>query len=303
MLQRGFTTEPGGEQVWVFDKRTGKSFTSSIRAMAAERGYYDLEGSAALDAVMNKADGLASSIINKIRDRRSIAGLNDEDRGMLAVFVTLQLLRTRGYQEGTRHIKQSLHAILAEKTDGAMLPGWEKELTADQLRVEYLATIPKFTAEFACHIVTKNLLLFRTNPNLPFCISDNPVALHNSMNPGDGIRGTRGLAVKGIEIYLPISSELTMAFICPSVGQWYESCRDELWSRGGFISQHIHEFLQARDTGRALTLKPEGVRFQNSLQARNAERFVISPVNNFSDAADMVANYPDARTGPRATAQ
>jgi hypothetical protein len=303
MLQRGFTTEDGGEQVWVFDKRTGKSFTSSIRAMAAERGYYDLGGSAALDAVMNKADGLASSIINKIRDRRSIAGLNDDDRGMLARFVTLQMLRTRGFQEQKRHAAHSFIAKLAEKTDGAMMPGWETELTEEQLRKEYLATIPKFAQEFVGHIDTKDLLLFKTERDLPFCISDNPVALHNSMNPGDGIRGTRGLAVKGIEIYLPISSELTLAFICPSVGQWYESCRDELWSRGGFISEHIHEFLQARDTGRALNLKPESVRFQNSLQARNAERFVISPVNNFSDAADMVANYPDARSGPRATAQ
>jgi hypothetical protein len=252
---------------------------------------------------MNRADGFASRIINKIRDRRSLACLSRDDRGMLAGFVTLQLLRTRGYQEGMRHIAQSLAAKIAEKSDGATLPGWDEQRMDEILREEYLRTIPLFTGEFLEHFLDKDLLLFRTAPNLPFCISDNPVALNNTMNPGDGIRGTLGLAVRGIEMYLPISSELTLAYICPSVGEQNEAIRDELLHWGGFISEHAHNYLQARDSGRALTLEPDNVRFQNSLQARNAERFVISPVNNFADAADMVANDPDTRTGPRASAR
>lgn len=302
MLLRGFSTTPDSEQVWVFDKRTGKAFTTGIRAIAAEEGYYDLGDSAIIDAAMNRTDAFASRIIGEIRSRRSLAGISRDDRDMLAGFVVIQLLRTRGFQEGMRHMAEGLATAIAKKA-GTMPPGWDEELANQEwLREEYLRVIPQFTGDFLPHLLDKDLLLFRTDAGLPFCISDNPVALNNTINTGDGIRGTLGLAVRGIEIYLPISSELTLAYICRSVGERYETIRDELWRLGGFISEDAHNYLQARDIGKALKLGPENVRFQNSLQARNAERFVISPVNEFADAADMIANHPDARVGPRATA-
>jgi hypothetical protein len=300
MLQRGFTTTKDSEQVWVFDKRTGNAFVSGIRNIAAERGYYDLGGCAILDAAMNRVDDLAARIINRIRDRSSLAGVTLDDKGILAGSVVVQLLRTRGHQEHTRHVAQILLKKLTEMSDG-ISPGMEAEFSEEQLREEYLGRIPKFTGDFLPHLLNKDLMLFGTNRNVPFCISDNPVALNNTLNPGDGIRGTLGLAVPGIEVYLPISSELTLAYMCPSVGQQYEEIRNKLWRLGGFIKEDAYTFLLARDTGKPLMLKADNVRFQNSLQARNAERFVISSVNEFADVAHMVERDPEARFGPRAT--
>ena len=303
MLLRGFTTTPDVEQVWVFDKRTGKTFPTAIRNIAAERGYYDLGGSAVLDAAMNRADAIAAGILNSIRTRHSLSGLNRDDRGMLAGIVVMQLLRTRGYQEQTKHLVQTVKTKVREK--GELSPALEaqfSELSDERLREEYLRLIPQFTGDYLPHLVDKDLLLYETPRNVPFCICDNPVVLNNTLNPGDGIRGTLGLAVPGIEIYLPISSELTLAYMCPSIGQQNEEIRDRLWYLGGFISESAHTYLRARDTGKPMLLNPENVRFQNSLQARNAERFVISSVNQFADVADLVENNPDARFGPRATA-
>lgn len=303
MLLRGFTTTPDGEQVWVFDKRTGKTFSTAIRNIAAERGYYDLGGSAVLDAAMNRADAIAAQILNGIRNRYSLSGLNRDDRGMLASIVVMQLLRTRGYQEQTKHLVQTVKTKVREK--GELSPALEaqfSELSEERLREEYLRLIPQFTGDFLPHLLDKDLLLFKTLRNVPFCISDNPVVLNNTLNPGDGIRGTLGLGVPGIEIYLPISSELTLAYMCPSIGKQNEEIRDQLWGLGGFISESAHGYLRARDTGKPMLLNPENVRFQNSLQARNAERFVISSVNEFADVADLVEKNPDARFAPRATA-
>ncbi|HET8888931.1 MAG TPA: DUF4238 domain-containing protein [Candidatus Angelobacter sp.] len=241
MLQRGFTTTKDSEQVWVFDKRTGNAFISGIRNIAAERGYYDLGGSAILDAAMNRADDLAARIINRIRDRSSLAGVTLDDRGMLAGIVVMQLLRTRGHQEHTRHVAQMLLKKLTEMSDG-ISPAMEAEFSEQQLREEYLGRIPKFTGDFLPHLLNKDLMLFGTNRNVPFCISDNPVALNNMLNPGDGIRGTLGLAVPGIEIYLPISSELTLAYMCPSVGQQYEEIRNKLWRLGGIYQGRCLHF-------------------------------------------------------------
>jgi threonine dehydrogenase-like Zn-dependent dehydrogenase len=41
--------------------------------------------------------------------------------------------------------------------------------------------------------------------------------LANNFNPGDDIRGTLGFAVEGIEVYLPISHELTLGCLCPTI--------------------------------------------------------------------------------------
>jgi hypothetical protein len=300
MLLRGFTTTPDSEQVWVFDKRTSKTFSTAVRNIAAERGYYDLGDSAVLDAMMNRADDITAGIINRIRERHSLAGLSRDDREVLAAFVVMQMLRTRGNQEYTRHLVQITAKKIAEMT-GTIHPAMEAVLAGPRLREEYLRRIPESTGDYLPHLLNKDLLLFKTYCTVPFCISDNPVALNNTFNRGDRIWGTLGLAVPGIEIYLPISSELTLAYICRSVGEKNEEIRDKLWRLGGFISEDVYIFLQARDTGKPMILKPDNVKFQNSLQAWNAERFVISSVNEFADAAHMIEIDPNARFGPRAT--
>src|SRR5690242_15452807 len=108
MLLRGFTTGVDTDQVWEFDKRTGRTFTTAVRVIAAERGYYDIRDSAVLDGAMNQADALTSPIINDIRRRNSVAAVSNDSLGLLAGFVVLQLLRTRGFQEQMRHMERTL---------------------------------------------------------------------------------------------------------------------------------------------------------------------------------------------------
>jgi hypothetical protein len=84
MLLRGFAIDGEKEQVRVFDKSTGKEFPTAIRNIGAERGYYDIDGSAAIDAAMNQMDDVSSPIIQKLRERRSISCLNTTDRIVLA---------------------------------------------------------------------------------------------------------------------------------------------------------------------------------------------------------------------------
>ncbi len=106
-----------------------------------------------------------------------------------------------------------------------MPPGWRPDASPDRDRKEYLQSIPQFTRDFLPHLLDKDLLLYRTDPSRPFCISDHPVTLNNTFNTGDGLRGTLGLGVHGIEIYLPISDELTLAYMCSSIGEQYDRSR------------------------------------------------------------------------------
>jgi Protein of unknown function (DUF4238) len=299
MLLRGFSVDGNGEQVRVFEKPTGREFRTAIENIGAERGYYDLEGSAELDESMNAMDNVAAPIIRKIRDRRSLSAVDASESVVLATFTVLQMIRTRGYQEHWHHLRQAAVEALRAKVGEAALPRWILDFDRAEDRRDYLAAIPGFARDFVPHLLDKNLLLFRADPTFPFIIGDNPVAMHNGMNKGDGIRGTLGLAIHGIEIYLPISSELTLAFLCPSIGESYEILARELKLIGGFINEDVFNFLRARDTGKALKLRREGVQFQNSLQTVFAERFLISSVGNFADAGEIVRERPELRAGPR----
>jgi len=243
-------------------------------------------------------DDAAAPIIRKIRECRSLSPLHALEFGILAGFTVMQMLRTRGFQEHMRHTAEATIEALKKKVGEKALPSW-LQVDAEHARKEYLAAIPKFSEDFLPHLLDKELILFRTDSACPFIISDHPVALNNTMNRGEGIRGTLGLAVPGIEIYLPISSELTLAFMCPSIGEAHETIARQLKLIGGFVSEGSMYYLQARDMGRAYRLKPENVRFQNSLQVVNAERFLISSISNFTDAMAMIHERPERRRGPR----
>ncbi|MGA3715913.1 DUF4238 domain-containing protein, partial [Escherichia coli] len=65
------------------------------------------------------------------------------------------------------------------------------------------------------HLLSKDWYLLETRPEHPFYVSDNPVVLENRND--FGVYGNIGLAVPGIQIYLPLSSTLMLAMYCPSI--------------------------------------------------------------------------------------
>jgi hypothetical protein len=280
----------------VFDKKKSRSFTSPLEPLAAERGYYDLTDSQTLDDAMTRSENTTAPIINGIREHRSVARLSERDRTYLTGFVVLQALRTRGSQEGMKHGTETMTATLRERT-GLDFPEFNE--TPEEHRRNYLKTIPEFAGEFLPHFLSKDLMLLETDGTVPFCISDNPVTMFNSINKGDGLWSTIGFAVPGIEIYLPISSELTLAFMCPTLGLAHEVLQEQASSIGNLTDENAFYYLRARDTGKPLKRNAEHVKFLNSLQVFYSERLVISSQNDFTDAIEMVKKDPRLTIGPR----
>src|SRR4030042_5578410 len=69
--------------------------------------------------------------------------------------------------------------------------------------------------ELAPYFYDKIWLLLKAPPKSTFYISDNPISLYNSVKrPG---RGNLGLKVKGIEVHLPLSKNLCLSMVCPSL--------------------------------------------------------------------------------------
>jgi hypothetical protein len=296
MLLRGFLSDLASEQLQAFDKASGRTFPTTIRNVAAERDFYTVFCSDAIDAAMNRADDAAAPTIRKIRDTNSLRGLSLFELGALAAFTAIQMIRTRAVLEQWRDLGIKLINRLGEMT-----PEFKKEMQpladAEKQREAFLKAIPGQTGMLMRHLLMKDLLLFQSDPTLPFVTSDNPVVKQNTLNPGDGVRGTLGLAIRGIEVYLPISSRLTVGFMCPSIAELHRELASRV-ERLGFISLRAHQYLHGLRTGAPVLLGYEATRFQNSLQVLNAERFVFAERDVFDDAREMVQD-PESASGPR----
>jgi len=296
-------------RIWAYDKSTDKSFETTVDNIAAERDFYQAKiGS----RILSMEEGLgtletkASIILEQIIADRSIGGLSQDDRIVIAVFAATQMVRGPNKREEILALDDAIRDALGERgVDRTSVEKLLPAMTADDAKALSLLSL-RDTNEFAMHILDKSWLLFETTPDAPLYISDNPIGLQNLVEKASPLRGNLGLAVLGIEIYLPLASTLSLAFYCRSheevIRNGVEMCRTNVLRDQDRIIPHFGELLKwtrAFRKGTPLDLAPENVLNQNSLQVRQAERFVYSSIPDFSLVKSMIANQPGYRKGPR----
>jgi hypothetical protein len=85
LLLRGFASRRS--LLYVFDKRSGRSFRSSVQRAGCERGFYEHSGSrSSVDEWMKQAETQAGAIIVNICSRMDIGHLSQTNREWLAAF-------------------------------------------------------------------------------------------------------------------------------------------------------------------------------------------------------------------------
>jgi|SRR5581483_3606080 len=303
-LLRGFSSGKR-KQLYVFDKALGRVFRSSVRNLACERNFYEFENDSASDASrvdrwLGQLEHAAAPIIESVRTRCALQKLGAAERQWVAAFVAVQIVRTRQHREQWAHLVREVTQTLVEM--GADLKNVEgfQPMTDEQIRHESIAGIPSSAFKLLPHILDKAWLLFSAPRAHPFWIGDHPVTLANNLNPGDGIRGTLGVAVRGIEIYIPFSSEIMLGCLCPTVLSMFLAAKNRLINPEHLSRGRVDEFLAAFEGSTTVLLEPENVMYHNSLQVLHAERFLYSAHNDFEVARDMIKTNPHARVGPRA---
>ena len=164
--------------------------------------------------------------------------------------------------------------------------------------------IPDLLKSALPHILGKSWILYGTTHQCPFYVSDNPVTLYNTVNQHE-LMGGEGLAVPGIEIYLPLSDTLCLGLLCPSIEAWLRNSLSHMEeARTPRAERHIdnlRSMVKALDGETVHMFDPQNVMHQNSLQVINAERQIFSRTQDFSLARGIIDAEPTARTGPRLT--
>jgi hypothetical protein len=250
---------------------------------------------------IRKFEEATAPIIKEIRERKSLAGIDEYKRIWLSGFTALQYVRTRAFSERSQDMMRQITHVVTQMSAGKLSKELRMQLGVDDPGSEHektLSIILGIVRPAVDELRKKHMVLYRSNGSSQFWIGDSPVAMLNTVNPGDGIRGTLGLAVQGIEVYLPISKYLLLAHICPTIAVAYSGLEEDA-RRMGFTHAHAGPYLRALEHGTAILMEKEHIRFQNSLQLGYAERFVYSSVDDFGYARDSLAGNPRRRMGPR----
>lgn len=287
------------DHIFVLDKLKERTYRANITKVARERSFYDLETNEyilSLEPSLTSLESRTAEIIQGIIEREALV-LSAHDRTIVSVFAAVQLLRGPGPREQILDAGRLLEAQLRQMgADSAVASGLG---AVDEQGAKIVAmSLVGQPGQFAVHFLDKVWGLLRAPREQAFYISDSPVVMQNG-RPENPIAGNLGLAVPGIEIYLPLTKALTLAFLCPSI---YSELKEGLAGVPDHHATHLagpRAFLAGLEDGTPIALRDEEAAWFNSLQVGNAARFVYASTEGFHVAKEMILKNPEFKTGPR----
>jgi len=291
------------KRLFTYDKANNRIFQQSVFDATTRNSFYNLEKhpeNISLEPILSKIEENVAPVIQKIIQENSIKNLSDEDKHHIAVFTVIQ----NGRSLNSLKLMEDIVFKLAEKVknsggnpiDIQQLDGYDD---VAQQKDNFIKGILQYI-EFAPSLLNKTWILYETNEENPFYISDNPVTKHNDNH--SLLYGKLGLESQGIQIYLPLSSTLTLSFICPSIFE--EMLKEKskflmmnplkLYKNINFKEDNnlkiLFRFLHDYEYKNTHYLQTENVIFLNSLQVAYAVQYIFSKKNDFSLAKDMLSN-------------
>lgn len=278
-ILKRFSIEGKERQVYVFDKATCRSYPAAIKDAGAENHFYSVEigdQRHILEHLFQDIDDKGADLLDRVCQLRSLQTLSSEDRILLCAATAVQLLRVKKMRSDLIDLSQQLASLLEKYGGGPVEDGEMSENQARLISIDTLAELPFF----AQHFIDKDIALISSGESR-FIISDNPVVLNNSFPYGD-----LGLSSPGVEIYFPVSCNLTLGFFCRSVRKGY---LEPFESRGEKRHQAL---LDAFRSGAPIEFAAEKVDFLNYLQIHRSSQYLFSSESDFSYAILILDQNP-----------
>ncbi len=298
-------------QVWVYDKQAGRSFPTHVKNVASENKFYDfeIEGETfSLESGLSGIESKAKPVIEKILQHETAANLDQQERETLASFLAIQLVRTKSFRMQCMGLPQILRKKV-ESMGSAIAPGSQAEAliqepSPNQVKLDATRMILDAPTSFGPQFLNKFWFLVETDDAQPFLISDNPISLQNHIDMAP--YGNLGLGVRGIEIYLPLSSNRALTMWCPSLAQQFADAAETLKRLPKqLIAAKIKNptrmlaIAESLRNGSMLKYEPQNVMNFNSLQIVRSERYIFSSNGDFSLAERMISDHPEIKFGQR----
>lgn len=226
------------EQLFVYDKKQKKSFTSNVKSIASSKFFYDFP--VINEIVKNKIriqlkkDGfedtyidnlfqeqvleksfsqletivapLLNQIIKKIDDISALSEervknhpiFTNDDKQIFAHYIASQLVRTNKHKLFQEDITNQLFDGMKRVYKNNTNDNLIVEVDNDYHKWQYLSNILSLTFEFSKIFESYKWIIYRNFTDMPYYISDNPVAQYGQL-------GNFGLKEKGVEIRFPLN--------------------------------------------------------------------------------------------------
>lgn len=179
---------------------------TTIRDQAHENHFY---GNSPLEDSLAELEGYAARYITEAIERGTLPVYLSEGYHVLQLFTILQSYRTRHAADETNEKVDKLWKMML-----ADHPELKEHLDKFTVQVENAPAINVEIAALEAHVANDlrfKLLINRTQT--PFVISDHPAVRYNQfLETRKPTGGITGLAVKGLQIFLPISPRHTIIF-------------------------------------------------------------------------------------------
>ncbi|QUX92629.1 hypothetical protein CYL31_15025 [Marinomonas sp. A3A] len=291
-------------------------FPSNTKNVASENGFYNFTlengGKYTWEVALSELEGKASLIIEKIIDDKSLNGLSDEQRFSLALFLAVQFVRTKDVREYFKDMVLKISGEISSRfgdMHNLFSEDCIKDIVSDESLKRYTAeSLSDVKETYLPHFLNKIWTLYEAPKGESFYIGDNPVSMFNFL-PSHQFGGSNiGLALKGIEIYLPISSKYSIALLCPQmisdlagkvkVARSQNSVmfdREEINKKVSETEKLLSNIL----SGNAHKIDPENVTHCNSLQVMYSNSYVFSSMKNFNLAIKMIKDDERYKEGGR----
>lgn len=304
-LLRHFATG-GNDRLYAYDKWNDRVFATTPEKAAKENGFYDFEINGvevSLEQPLDTLEANAAPIILNLLKTRDLLGLSTQDKTTLALFCAAQMLRDKGARAMHLDMRDKMRERLKEMgADPKKVKGFEDPDDEEIRRTSIiqLAEAPKLLPYFLNY---KHWALLLAPDGSNLYTSDSPLTFHNDNE--FGFFGNLGLAVKGIQISLPLSARINLWITCDSIESEMRMRYQEAALAGVSIHKpamvEIRRMLAGFSGKECFLMRSENVIRFNSLQVSKAERFLYSSTDDFSLARKMLKKNPDLKRGHRWT--
>lgn len=295
--------------VFVFDKKREVVFKTNIKNVASENGFYDFEVNGTnltIEPSLSHLESEISHILRKTVIEESLSNVTKREKEQLSVFLAVQFARAKQTRIRMKQLNDSLEkVIIGIGGDPKKVDGWSPADEED-IKTSAIMGILSAADDYTPYFFDKAWLLFKTSKSQPHYISDNPITLQN-MNDFHPF-GNLGLAVRGIEIYFPISDTLSLGLYCRSHEELIRDGYKQYLAvkRIGLIDMvnveqttidGLERLNYGLETGNAIESRTESVINRNSLQVMFSSRFVFSSRDNFDLVREMIETNPRYKEG------
>ena len=265
-----------------FDKINIKAYSQSIRNVAQEKHFYELESLYLEDDFASLEKDVSYYINNIVRTKKYKALNNLKQRSKLALFMAAQLIRTL---ERRQLVELQLKALKNHLTETGVMNDtlnsyFDEFLQDDSIKESHLKLIQEMLPFLVEHLFFNKWVLLTNKANVDFLTSDNPIVMYNAHYPA-------GLDREYNCTFFPISPKLCICLLDPINFKNFKT-------KSHYVGEEIRNNMLKAGVYKIKSEKE--VDCINALQAKYSTRHIFSQSGDF-DKIKKLIDEGDVLTG------